>query len=101
MFQSDFRIVADYFVQMRKNKKYQPSKDVITHVHEVFQLMSAMTGDNRYEEVYNDSERRPTTMCEAMDIAENRGVEKAQLRTTLNTLNRYIRRNLPITAQVV
>ena len=51
--------------------------------------------------VNDDSERRTTTMCEAMDIAENRGVEKAQLRTTLNTLNRYIRRNLPITAQVI
>lgn len=50
LFKSDFRIVIDYFVQMRKHRDYKPSKDTIKHVHELLQLMSVMTGDNRYEE---------------------------------------------------
>ena len=29
MFRSDFKIVADYYVQMRKNKDYVPSKQII------------------------------------------------------------------------
>jgi hypothetical protein len=53
--------VADYFVQMRKNKEYQPPKETIKHVHEFLQLMSVMTGDHRYEDVYAEAERRLLT----------------------------------------
>ncbi len=52
MFQSDFRIVADYFVQMRKNNDYVPKSDKLKHVHEVLELMSVMTKDYRFEEIY-------------------------------------------------
>ena len=109
MFKSDFRMVADYFVQMRKNRNYIPSKETIKHVHEFLQLMSVMTGDNRYEEVYNNSERRPTNMCEVLEAAINQGLERGleqgllqgQLKTALNTLQRHVRRQLPITDQVI
>lgn len=40
-------------------------------------------------------------MCEVLDAIENRGIEKGQLRTALNTLKRYIRRQLPIDTQVL
>ena len=77
MFTSDFRIVADYFVQMRKNKSYEASEVTIKHVHELLQLMSVMTRDNRFESVYSpDMEGRSTTMCEVLDRVENRGIEK-------------------------
>jgi len=77
MFQSDFRLVADYFVQMRKNKEYTPPTETIKHVHEFLQLMSVMTGDRRYEEVYNGQmEGRPTNMCEVLDQVENRGINR-------------------------
>lgn len=76
-FQSDFRFVADYFVQMRRNRNYIPSSATIRHVHEFLQLMAAMTGDHRYEEIYSsDMERRRISMCEVLDRVENRGIKK-------------------------
>lgn len=109
MFQSDFRIVADYFVQMRKNKNYQPSRDTMDHVHEVLQLMSVVTDDNRFEEAQNYVKRSGSNMCEVLDAIENRGIEKGiekgsekrQLTTVVKTLSRHIRRSLPIDAQVL
>ena len=77
-FQSDFRIAADYFVQMRKDRNYIPSKDTITHVHELLQFMSAMTQDQRFEEAYSeDCEKgENVSMCEFLDRVEKRGIEK-------------------------
>ena len=49
MFTSDFKIVADYFVQRRKNNgKYKPSSDVIRHVDAILKFMAVFTGDQRY-----------------------------------------------------
>ena len=50
-FKSDFRIVADYFVQMRKNGDYIPSAQQMTHVREVLHMMSVLTRDDRFEKV--------------------------------------------------
>ncbi len=76
-FQSDFRIVADYFVQMQRKQDYVAPDATIQHVHEFLQLMAAMTGDHRYEEIYSsDMERRPTKMCEVLDRVENKGISK-------------------------
>ena len=55
IFQSDFRIVADYFVQMQENGDYVPDARQIKHVQETMQLLSVMTKDNRFEEAYNDA----------------------------------------------
>ena len=77
MFTSDFKIVADYFVQMRKNKNYEASEVMIKHVHGLLQLMSVMTRDNRFESVYSpDMEGWTTTMCEVLDRVEDRGIQK-------------------------
>ncbi len=75
MFQSDFRIVADYFYQKRTNKNYIPSKQTIRHVDAVLKLMSVMTGDHRFEEVQKTG-RRLRSMCEIMDQVEQRGIQK-------------------------
>ena len=37
LFQSDFRYVADYFTQMRKNQEYIPPDGIISHVREFFE----------------------------------------------------------------
>ena len=77
MFASDFKIVADYFVQMRKNRNYVASEVTIKHVHELLQLMAVMTQDNRFDDIYSpDMERRTMTMCEVLDRVENRGIQK-------------------------
>ena len=76
-FTSDFKIVADYFVQMRKNKDYTAPEATIKHVHELLQLMAVMTKDNRFEDVYSpDMEEGDINMCEVLDKIENRGIKK-------------------------
>lgn len=73
MFESDFAIIADYFVQMRKNGDYQPTARQIRHVQETLSFLSILTGDNRFEEACNDKEREVRTMCEVLDRIEKRG----------------------------
>ena len=47
-FKSDFKIVANFFVNKRKNKDYIPDdKTTIKHVDEILKFLSVMTGDNR------------------------------------------------------
>lgn len=77
LFRSDFRIVADYFVQKRKNKKYTPSRKKIRHVDAVLKFMSVMTGDQRFLEVLKAKKTGgDQTMCEILDQIENRGIQK-------------------------
>jgi len=78
-FTSDFKIVADYFVQMRKNKDYTAPEATIKHVHELLQLMAVMTKDNRFEDVYSpDMEGGDINMCEVLDRIENRGIAQGE-----------------------
>ena len=78
LFQSDFRVVADFFVQKRENGDYVPSSQELTHVQETLQLLSIMTNDHRFEEVYNAAsygqEGEVRNMCESLDKVENRGI---------------------------
>lgn len=73
MFESDFAIIADYFVQMRKNGDYQPTARQILHVQETQSFLSILTGDSRFEEACNDKEGEVRTMCEVLDKIEKRG----------------------------
>ena len=79
-FQSDFGIVAEFFVKMRKGETddYEKMQRQFDHVQETLQLLSVMTNDHRFEELcVDDSEMEvPKTMCEALDRIENRGREK-------------------------
>ena len=76
LFQSDFRIVADYFVQKREKNDYIPSAQTMKHVQETLQLLSVMTGDHRFEDVCNDQqEGGPQNMCEVLERVENRGIQ--------------------------
>ena len=58
LFQSDFKIVADYFVNAYNNPEYEPDPAVITHVDELLKLMRVLTGDNRNYFVYRAGEER-------------------------------------------
>ena len=47
------------------------------NVVELLTLMSAMTGDNRFEETINDLKgKEKVNMCEVLDRVEARGIEK-------------------------
>ena len=73
-FKSDFKIVADYFVQVRTNKDYKPYPQKIKHVHEVLQLMAIFSNDNSFEEFQNlYVEGEEITMTELLDKVEARG----------------------------
>ncbi|MGO4997828.1 hypothetical protein [Oribacterium sp. Sow4_G1_1] len=80
LFQSDFRAVADYFVQKQENGDYEPSLQDLAHVQETLQLLSVMTSDHRFEDVYNEASDAQKgelrNMCEILDKIENRGIEK-------------------------
>ena len=79
MFESDFRILADYLYQMRVNKNYVAGDTVIEHVDELLMLMSAMTNDYRFEETINEMKgKENVTMCEVLDRVEARGIAKGR-----------------------
>ena len=74
MFQSDFKVVADYFVQKRKNNGYMPTKAEIKHVEAVLQLLSIMEHDYRFmEAIHRDDGKENRNMCDVLDVVENRG----------------------------
>lgn len=67
-FRSDFRLVADYFVQMRRTGTYVPPDDKITHVQEMLSLMSALTEDNEFVDIYDRVKgKERVSMCTFVD----------------------------------
>lgn len=77
MFQSDFRIVADYFVQKRKYNEYTPSQVQMQHVDAVLQLLSIMENDKRFEAaLYKNDGKKVENMCDVLDIVEQRGEKR-------------------------
>ena len=95
-FESDFWVVADYFVQMRKNRDYRPKPRPIRHVQETLHLLSVLTGDTRFEEACQEQEEGVHTMCEVLDRIENqgiqKGIEKGIEKGTLSERERTVRR---------
>ena len=79
LFKSDFRVVAEYFTQMQRNRDYNPEPRTLVHVQEVLQLLSIMTGDHRFEEVFaSGAEGGPENMCEVLERIESRGITKGR-----------------------
>lgn len=77
MFKSDFGIVANFFVQKRKNKDYIPNDErEIAHVDAVLKLLSVMSGDHKYEKVLYNKKNEVKTMCEVADRLFNQGKEE-------------------------
>ncbi len=77
-FHSDFRIIAEYFVNKRKGSDYIPNAQTIKHIDEFLKLLQALTGDKRYYEVLESlqetEKREGIKMCEILDKIENRGI---------------------------
>ena len=75
MFKSDFRMVAEFFVNRRINPHYSSKdKTKIRHIEEVLKLMSAFTGDNRYENILTNTDAKEVaSMCEVADYLWNGG----------------------------
>ena len=77
-FKSDFKVVANFFTQKRKNENYVPDDTTeIKHVDEVLKLLHVMTGDNSYEEILNSSKGKVKNMCEVAERLKKIGHEEA------------------------
>ena len=75
-FQSDFRIVANFFVKKRKNKDYIPDDPTeIKHVDEALKLLQVMTGDDRYKEMFK-KKKEVHSMCDVAERLEKMGIAK-------------------------
>ena len=75
-FQSDFRIVANFFTQKRKNKDYIPDDPTeIKYVDEVLKLLNVMTGDKRYEKIFQ-KKKGVRSMCDVAERLEKMGIVK-------------------------
>lgn len=101
-FKSDFRIVADYFVQMRMRDDYEPSREVLNHVREILQLLTVLTQDHRFEDACNEyREGEAVTMCEFLDRIVGEGEARGRFMSAVKTVKRYIRRSLPLTHEAL
>ena len=77
-FHSDFKIVANFFVQKRKNKNYIPDVPTeIRHVDEVLKLLQVMTGDERYLTIFQEK-KGVRSMCDVAERLEKMGMEKGK-----------------------
>ncbi len=72
---SDFQVVARFFRDKRLGTdSVSEDKTRIRHVDEVLKLLSAFTGDARYEEIMKSEDYEEVeSMCEIMDRAVNKG----------------------------
>lgn len=76
-FQSDFRIIARFFVEKRKNPDHIPNDPMeIEHVDEFLKLMSVLTGDSRYTDIVKHEGKEITNMCDVATRLENIGLQK-------------------------
>ena len=72
----DFRIVANFFAQKRKNKDYIPDDPTeIKYVDEVLKLLNVMTGDKRYEKIFQ-KKKGVRSMCDVAERLEKMGIVK-------------------------
>ena len=88
MFKSDFKIIAEYFRTKRLNQKYKGSKEKLKHANETLKMFSALTGDNSFEKVYNESNSKKggITMCDVVERIRNDGITEGQERIIMNLI---------------
>ena len=99
-FQSDFRYVAEFFVQNRlekegKQSRYQYSLKHIRHVHEFMDLMNALTGSRNFdtlEKIIEEGEKE--TMETVFERREARGEARGEVKGRNNRLIEQIKKKL-------
>ena len=81
-FQSDFRIIADYFVQkQQRSGEYFPEKQEFRHTDAVLKFFDIFTDDGRYSEAAESARKEGKevrNMCDVLDRVENRGREEGR-----------------------
>lgn len=91
-FHSDFRIVARFFANKRKNPEYMLADPTeIQHVDEVLKLLTVLTADPRYADVINVNERRITSMCDVAERLEQKGKLEGRIEGRLEGENQLMK----------
>ena len=91
-FKSDFKIIADYFMQMRETGEYKPMTDNVSHVWELLLLMGKLTGDDKFKlEYYREHRREPMNMCEWLDKVVNEGITEGEHKKAVSSAIRLIK----------
>ena len=94
-FQSDFRIIARFFVEKRKNPNYIPEDPMeIEHVDEFLKLMAVLTGDNRYVDILRFEGKEIVSMCDVAARLENIGLQKGDLKRLIKQICRKMQASL-------
>ena len=79
MFQSDFGIIADYFVKRRKGYKTIENHKQIKHVDEMLKFIRIFAEDERFLKLNLEKKKKGAiTMCTILDAAEERGVNRGE-----------------------
>ena len=103
-FKSDFRIVADYFVQKRKTGTYEGTKDTIRHVYEVLQLLSVMEHDDYFEQAAIEErakggKRNMSSVIEQyLKKGEELGAEKKEAEVNERVATDMLKKKYPLDA---
>ena len=89
MFKSDFKVVARFFVNKRRNPDYVADDPTeIQHVDEVLKLLSVMTGDRDYEKVICDEMKgQVKSMC---DVAERKDFRQVVQKVVQKVVQRNV-----------
>ena len=103
-FSNPFRMVAEYFSQMRKQQEYHPSEEYVRHAKEMLDLMALLTEDVRFKEAKDAiGEGASMTMRSILlDQIEARGEARGRAEGTIQTWAasaRNIMKNMKLTAQ--
>lgn len=103
MFKSDFKIIAEYFRAKRLNQKYKGSKEKLKHANETLKMFSALTGDNSFEKVYNESNSKKggITMCDVVERIRNDGRTEGRTEGILEGKADVIRKMLDANALTI
>ncbi len=70
-FQSDFRMIAEFFYAFNNGTDYYPTDQKLDYPEEVLDMISVFTGDERFREEYNsmpaETKEGGISMCEIYD----------------------------------
>ena len=73
-FNSDFKVVADYFAQIYENGYYKGNSQELKHPEDTFTLMKYVTGVDKFEQfIKSKAEGGVINMYDPFEDAEKRG----------------------------
>jgi len=88
---SDFRVIAEFFAEMRQAGTYTPSEQPLDHPHEVGMLLAAMTGDESYNTIASQfTGKENVTMCNFAQKMINQGREEGRMEERMEILGNTI-----------